>query len=231
MVSKSGVSMQLPWGVWPHLANLPMQQGRAWTACRTLFGLLVPCGCREAEEEKWKERKVITSVYVTGLPDDVTEAELAQARLIRLPPHEAACRDEAQIGQAALGRDPQQCDCSCAWSGMLPDKAAPNDMEQVFAKCGILKEDDDGRPRVKIYRDKASGMLKGDGLVSYLKPPSVRAPCPSHASPPSAPKCCWQWSARLGVCILESGRRPTPERPACVSDLTLAAAARIPSAA
>ncbi len=35
---------------------------------------------REAEEEKWKELKVITSVYVTGLPDDVTEAELAQVR-------------------------------------------------------------------------------------------------------------------------------------------------------
>ena len=45
---------------------------------------------------------------------------------------------------------------------------------QVFAKCGILKEDDDGRPRVKIYRDKATGMSKGDGLVSYLKEPSVR---------------------------------------------------------
>ena len=44
---------------------------------------------------------------------------------------------------------------------------------QVFAKCGILKEDDDGRPRVKIYRDKATGMSKGDGLVSYLKEPSV----------------------------------------------------------
>ena len=44
---------------------------------------------------------------------------------------------------------------------------------QFFAKCGILKEDDDGKPRVKLYQDRASGMLKGDGLVYYLKQPSV----------------------------------------------------------
>lgn len=47
-------------------------------------------------------------------------------------------------------------------------------MPQVFTKCGILKEDDDGKPRIKIYRDKATGMIKGDGLVTYLKEPSVR---------------------------------------------------------
>lgn len=49
---------------------------------------------------------------------------------------------------------------------------------QFFAKCGILKEDDDGKPRVKLYKDRASGMLKGDGLVYYLKQPSV-----SHQNP------------------------------------------------
>ena len=44
---------------------------------------------------------------------------------------------------------------------------------QFFTKCGILKEDDDGKPRVKLYKDRATGMLKGDGLVYYLKQPSV----------------------------------------------------------
>lgn len=46
----------------------------------------------------------------------------------------------------------------------------------MFAKCGVIKEDDERRPRVKVYRDRESGMPKGDGLVTYLKDPSV-SPC------------------------------------------------------
>ena len=37
----------------------------------------------------------------------------------------------------------------------------------------MIKEDDERKPRVKVYRDRESGMPKGDGLVTYLKDPSV----------------------------------------------------------
>jgi RNA recognition motif. (a.k.a. RRM, RBD, or RNP domain) len=57
-------------------------------------------GWQTKEEPKWFEVKVNTSVYVSGLPNDVTEAELMH----------------------------------------------------VFSKCGIIKEGDDGRPKVKVYR-------------------------------------------------------------------------------
>ncbi|KAK9833990.1 hypothetical protein WJX81_001143 [Elliptochloris bilobata] len=82
---------------------------------------------REASEKEaaWFDLKVNTSVYVQGLPDDVTETE----------------------------------------------------MGQFFSKCGIIKDGDDGRPRIKIYRDRATGMPKGDGLVTYLKEPSVALAC------------------------------------------------------
>ena len=78
---------------------------------------------KEAKEAKqgWFDLKKNTSVYVTGLPEDVTEAEVAEA----------------------------------------------------FGKCGIIKEDDERKPRVKVYRDPATGRPKGDGLVTYLREPSV----------------------------------------------------------
>lgn len=76
---------------------------------------------KQQEPQAWFEMKHNTSVYVTGLPEDVTEAELAE----------------------------------------------------VFSKCGLVKEGEDKQPKVKVYRDRQSGIPKGDGLVTYLKEPSV----------------------------------------------------------
>lgn len=61
---------------------------------------------------------------------------------------------------------------------------------QVFSKCGVIKEDDERRPRVKVYRDRESGMPKGDGLVTYLKDPSVSLKLPHNSYLMHAPVWC-----------------------------------------
>mgnify|MGYP002775797320 CR=1 FL=1 len=41
---------------------------------------------------------------------------------------------------------------------------------EVFSKCGIIKEDPDTKkPKIKLYTDKQTNVLKGDALVTYLK--------------------------------------------------------------
>jgi RNA recognition motif-containing protein len=55
----------------------------------------------------------------------------------------------------------------------LPFDVTMEEMEETFKKGGIIKQDDNGQPKIKLYKD-ASGVQKGDGLVSYLRNESVQ---------------------------------------------------------
>lgn len=76
---------------------------------------------KEQQKQGWFQLKKNTSIYIEGLPNDVTVEEVGE----------------------------------------------------VFSNCGIIKEDEHRQPRIKLYIDKATGVFKGDGLVTYLKEPSV----------------------------------------------------------
>ena len=55
----------------------------------------------------------------------------------------------------------------------LPLDASANEIADVFARYGVLLEDDDGHPRIKMYRDPETQAFKGEALVVYFKPESV----------------------------------------------------------
>ncbi|CAO1618418.1 unnamed protein product [Parajaminaea phylloscopi] len=54
----------------------------------------------------------------------------------------------------------------------LPLDADAQEIASVFSRFGIISEDDQGSPRIKLYSDAATGMFKGEALLTYFKPES-----------------------------------------------------------
>jgi len=56
-------------------------------------------------------------------------------------------------------------------TGLSPD-TTPDELVARFSKCGLLMEDDEGQPKVKLYA-KDDGSFNGEALVVYFKEESV----------------------------------------------------------
>lgn len=54
----------------------------------------------------------------------------------------------------------------------LPQSTTPILLASVFSKAGLILEDADGEPKIKLYKDD-EGRFKGEALVVYLKEESV----------------------------------------------------------
>ena len=62
-------------------------------------------------------------------------------------------------------------DTDCVYINGLPDSVTEADLEQHFGSIGIIKQDKKlKKSKVWLYRDKATGALKGDGTVTYEDP-------------------------------------------------------------
>ncbi|SGY18045.1 BQ5605_C015g07962 [Microbotryum silenes-dioicae] len=55
----------------------------------------------------------------------------------------------------------------------LPATATIPLLQTVFSKAGLILEDVDGNPRIKLYHDETTGLFKGEALIVYLQAASV----------------------------------------------------------
>lgn len=55
----------------------------------------------------------------------------------------------------------------------LPLDAEASEIAEVFSRYGVLLENEEGQPRIKLYHDSDTGAFKGEALVVYFKPESV----------------------------------------------------------
>ncbi|CAI5743594.1 unnamed protein product [Peronospora destructor] len=61
-----------------------------------------------------------------------------------------------------------------AYVNGLPLDVTVQEVHDHFAKCGVIQSDIvTGKPRIKLYQNKESGGLNGDGSVCYMKEASV----------------------------------------------------------
>ena len=63
---------------------------------------------------------------------------------------------------------------TCVYVQNLPPDATAQEVAAAFAKCGVVRVDDEGAPRVKLYKDERTGAPNGTALVNYMQAPSVQ---------------------------------------------------------
>ena len=138
----------------------------------------------ESEDEDGKEVRRAVATFDAINADKRAEENLERAdattrkRLAATArAAERAKRAKVRREEAASARGFERVNARKASSAVyvegLPRDATEEELFETFKKCGVVKLDArTERPKVKVYRDER-GEVKGDGLVVFLKPPSV----------------------------------------------------------
>ncbi|KAI8109199.1 hypothetical protein M9435_005611 [Picochlorum sp. BPE23] len=136
-------------------------------------GKYIPSDMQQVETGKNTGYSVNDMVYPDG---GVGPSDAGNEDVIRRKAALLAAQERSEKGKQARARNEQWFDAkknTSVYVQGLPQDVTVQEMEQVFSKCGVIKIDPETNgPRIKLYRD--NDVLKGDGLVTYLKAPSVQ---------------------------------------------------------
>jgi HIV Tat-specific factor 1 len=106
--------------------------------------------------------------------DGVDESQPAQPVLRRTKKRAASPSDpNSSSSTSALPPSKRPKPITSLYVSGLPLDATSDEIARVFSRYGVLLEDDQGKPRVKMYHDDKTGMFRGEALVVYFKPESV----------------------------------------------------------
>ncbi|CAI7613261.1 unnamed protein product [Penicillium glandicola] len=100
-----------------------------------------------------------------GSDDNDTEIVHPRDRKKRKSSHDENKNDEPKAKKPRVN--------TAVWVTNIPRDAQLSEIQEVFAKYGILAEElDTGKSRIKMYTDE-NGDFKGEALVVYFRPESV----------------------------------------------------------
>ena len=67
---------------------------------------------------------------------------------------------------------PQKSKNTAVYVTNLPRDTETDELAQRFGKCGVIEEDDEGEPKIKMYA-REDGSFSGEALVVFFKEDSV----------------------------------------------------------
>ncbi|KAH8119501.1 hypothetical protein DFH11DRAFT_1540309 [Phellopilus nigrolimitatus] len=100
-------------------------------------------------------------------PEDYTSATAPQAG-----PSIKRGKGTKDVPAPAPGATPRKSKNTAVYVTRLPLDTSADELAARFTKCGVLEEDDDGDPKVKLYA-RDDGTFSGEALVVYYKEESV----------------------------------------------------------
>lgn len=135
-----------------------------------------PAGAVERRMNKKKRKQAVGASDFNTITGEATsssiplhEQELKEEQEAQ---HEETVKNTAATNFASA--QPRQRVNSSLYLSRLPLDAEVSEIASVFSRYGIVSEDDDGSPRIKMYTDAATGMFKGEALLTYFKPESCQ---------------------------------------------------------
>ncbi|GAA5917803.1 hypothetical protein JCM6882_004551 [Rhodosporidiobolus microsporus] len=133
---------------------------------------------RDGNELEWDQAR---NAWVPALTDEVLKAQQAaysvegvdESAPVPGKDDKKGKKRKADSSGGENGKSKKPRANTSVFVSKLPESTTVAQIVSTFSKAGLILEDVNGDPKVKLYTDKATGRFKGEALVTYLQEASV----------------------------------------------------------